>query len=104
MTNTPIQVTTDLTKVLERIETKFDRFEHKLDNIGKDVTDLKVSVVRLEEKTESMDKRLGKVETSIDSVVKDVSDLKGAKSLIVPIIVAVTASLLTLLIRSIPNP
>ena len=32
----------------------------------------------------------------------DVSDLKGVKSLIIPIVVAVTTSILTLVIRTIP--
>jgi prefoldin subunit 5 len=122
MTNTPIQITTDLSKVLERIDTrldkidaKFDKIDAKFETLQKEVsefrTETKVSLesVRgdikvLDEKVDGMDKRLEKVETSQLSVVKDIADLKGAKSLIIPIIVAVTTSLLTLLIRSIPNP
>jgi archaellum component FlaC len=94
----------DLKEVLNKLDAKIDRLDAKIDGVGKDVTDLKVSVVRLEEKVDSMGKRLEKVESSQDSVVKDLADLKGAKSLIVPLIVAVTTSLLTLLIRVIPNP
>jgi prefoldin subunit 5 len=122
MTNTPIQITTDLSKVLERIDSrldkidaKFDKIDAKFETLQKEVsefrTETKVSLesVRgdikvLDEKVDGMDKRLEKVETSQLSVVKDIADLKGAKSLIIPIIVAVTTSLLTLLIRSIPNP
>jgi prefoldin subunit 5 len=115
MTNTPIQITTDLSKVLERIDTRLDRIDAKFETLQKEVsefrTETKVSLesVRgdikvLDEKVDGMDKRLEKVETSQLSVVKDIADLKGAKSLIIPIIVAVTTSLLTLLIRSIPNP
>lgn len=59
---------------------------------------------RLEEKVTSFDQPLEKIETSQETLIKDVSDLKGAKSLIVPLIVAVTTSLITLLIRAIPNP
>lgn len=71
-------------------------------------------------KVEEMDKRLVKVETRLDSdlpsikedikeikstqktLTTDVSDLKGTKSLIIPIVVAVTTSILTLVIRTIP--
>lgn len=58
----------------------------------------------LTETVKSIDKRLEKTETNEGTLLKDVADLKGAKSLIIPIIVAVTTSLLTLLIRAIPNP
>jgi prefoldin subunit 5 len=122
MTNTPIQVTTDLSKVLERIDSrldkidaKFDRIDVRLETLQKEVsefrTETKVSLESvkgdinvLNEKVDGMDKRLSQLETAQLSVVKDIADLKGAKSLIIPIIVAVTTSLLTLLIRSIPNP
>jgi hypothetical protein len=59
-----------------------------------------------EVKTElkSIDKRLEKVEGVRDRLIKDVSDLKGAKSLIIPVVVAVLTTILTLLVRSIPNP
>jgi prefoldin subunit 5 len=115
MTNTPIQITTELSKVLERIDSRLDRLDAKFDTLHKEVsefrTETKVSLESvkgdikvLDEKVDGMDKRLEKVETSQLSVVKDIADLKGAKSLIIPIIVAVTTSLLTLLIRAIPNP
>ena len=52
----------------------------------------------------SIDRRLEKVEGTQDALIKDVSDLKGAKSLIIPVVVAVLTSILTLLVRSIPNP
>ncbi len=38
-----------------------------------------------------------------NTLVQEVSDLKGAKSLIVPIIVAVVTAFLTLLVRLLPN-
>jgi archaellum component FlaC len=76
----------------------------KLDGVAKDVTDLKVSVARLDEKVDSIDKRLSKVESQYSTLVTDVSDLKGTKSLIIPIVVATLTSLLTLIIRAIPNP
>lgn len=80
------------------------QMNRKLDSIQSDVTDLKVSVARLDEKVDSIDKRLSKVESQYSTLVTDVSDLKGTKSLIIPIVVATLTSLLTLIIRAIPNP
>jgi phosphoribosylcarboxyaminoimidazole (NCAIR) mutase len=51
MSNTPIQISTDLGKILERIE-------NKLENLQKDVTDIKVGQARLEEKVEGLAKRI----------------------------------------------
>jgi phosphoribosylcarboxyaminoimidazole (NCAIR) mutase len=51
MSNTPIQISTDLGKILERIE-------DKLENLQKDVTDIKVGQARLEEKVEGLAKRI----------------------------------------------
>jgi uncharacterized protein YgbK (DUF1537 family) len=51
MSNTPIQISTDLSKILERIE-------DKLENLQKDVTDIKVGQARLEEKVEGLSKRI----------------------------------------------
>jgi hypothetical protein len=53
---------------------------------------------------DKLDNRLDKIDTEQKTLIKDIADLKGAKSLIIPIIVAVTTSLITLLIRAIPNP
>lgn len=50
MSNTPIQINTDLSKILERIE-------NKLENLQKDITDIKVGQARLEEKVEGLSKR-----------------------------------------------
>lgn len=55
MSNTPIQISTDLGKILERIE-------NKLDNLQKDVADLKVGQARLEEKVEGLSQRVNNQE------------------------------------------
>ncbi len=47
---------------------------------------------------------LDKIETEQKTLIKAIADLKGVKSLIIPILVAVTTSLIILLIRAIPNP
>jgi chromosome segregation ATPase len=118
MTNS---IETDLVKVLEKIdskidkldekfEKKFEKLDNKIDKISSDVNELKTSVVKLEEKVDSLDKRVEKLDKRVEKIeseqltfVKDISDLKGTKSLIVPIIVAVTTSLITLLVRAIPT-
>ncbi len=104
MSNTPLQVTTDLSEVLGQINQKLDKIDERLNH-------LEVGQVRLEEKTESIDKQLmvinknvNKLESQQDKLITDIADLKGAKSLIIPIVVAVLTSLLTLLIRAIPSP
>lgn len=83
----------------------------KIDNLTEKINNLAIGQARLEETGKSLsmqiatvDRKVEKIDSSQDTVVKDVADLKGVKSLIVPIIVAVTTSLLTLLIRAIPNP
>ncbi len=42
------------------IKELFDKLDRKLDTIGADVSDLKVSVARLEEKVDGMDKNFSK--------------------------------------------
>lgn len=93
--STPLNVEIDLGEALNQINSK-------LDKIDSDISDLKIGQVRVETKLDSMASRLTKVESSQETLVADIADLKGAKSLIVPIIVAVTVSLLTLVIRAIP--
>ena len=62
MSNTPIQISTDLSKILERIENKIDTLQkdvnNKFDTLQKDVTDLKVGQARLEEKVEGLSTRI----------------------------------------------
>ncbi len=108
MSNTPIEITTDLTKILDRIETNLNDFRKET---NERLNKLEVGQARLEETTKSLslqissiDRRVEKIESSQNEVVKEIADLKGAKSLVIPIVVAVITSLLTLLIRAIPNP
>jgi TolA-binding protein len=90
-----------LTDSLEIILTNITE---KLDSLQKDVTNLKVDMADVKTELKSIDRRLEKVEGTQNALIKDVSDLKGAKSLIIPVVVAVLTSILTLLVRSIPNP
>lgn len=95
MTNTPIQVTTDLSKILERIEARFDRFEQKLDNVQRDVNDLKIGQTKLE--------------TEISSLKEDVKDLKSPQkaqiwALIGIIATAVVGTLIRFAFSTLPKP
>jgi predicted nucleic acid-binding Zn-ribbon protein len=90
--------------VTDSLEVILTKIGETLDALHKDVTDLKVDMAEVKTELKSIDKRLEKVEGTQDTLIKDVSDLKGAKSLIIPVVVAVLTSILTLLVRSIPNP
>jgi septal ring factor EnvC (AmiA/AmiB activator) len=98
----------------EKFESKFEKFEDKLDKIDKkfegkfdtlqkDVADLKVGQATLTEKVGSMDKGLEKVESEQDTMVKAISDLQGFRSLILPVVVgglsAVIGAVLTAMLR-----
>jgi len=93
----PTMIETDLKEVLDRID-------RRLNSIESDITTIKVDVATVKTTVNSLENRLEKIETEQKTLIKDMADLKGAKSLIIPIIVAVTTSLITLLIRAIPNP
>ena len=93
----PTMIETDLKEVLDRID-------KRLNSIESDLTTIKVDVATVKTTVNSLENRLEKIETEQKTLIKDMADLKGAKSLIIPIIVAVTTSVITLLIRAIPNP
>ena len=90
--------------VTNSLEIILTNITEKLDSLQKDVADLKVDIAEVKTELKSIDRRLEKVEGTQDALIQDVSDLKGAKSLIIPVVVAVLTSILTLLVRSIPNP
>ena len=90
--------------VTNSLEIILTNITEKLDSLQKDVTDLKVDMAEVKTELKIIDRRWEKVEGTQDALIQDVSDLKGAKSLIIPVVVAVLTSILTLLVRSIPNP
>jgi len=90
-------VTYSLEAILTRIEGKIDRIDDRL-------TKLEVGQAKLIEKVEGMDKRLERLENEQSGLVKDTSDLKGAKSLIIPVTVAIITAILTVFLRSLPSP
>ena len=100
MTNLIIE--TDLGQVLNEINQKLDRFSD-------DVNELKIGQARANEKLDFNTENIKEIKSSIEQIKEkqkninsDVADLKGAKSLVLPIVVAVITSILTLVIRSIP--
>ncbi len=105
--NEPSTVTYPTAEILKRIEDKLDsnhkEVNQKFDKINERLTHLEVGQAKLTEKVNGIDKRLEKVENTQEILVKEVSDLKGVKSLIIPIIVAVTTAFLTLIARLVPN-
>ena len=90
------------TTVEIKLEDVLVNIQKDLKEIRDDLTDLKVEMATVKTTVQSVDKRLENVETEQKTLIKDIADLKGAKSLIIPIIVAVTTSLVTILIRAIP--
>jgi len=64
-----------------------------------EVTEIKGDIKILDQKVETMDKRLEKVEDSYAILVKDIADLKGFKSLIIPMVVAFLSAVVTLGLR-----
>ena len=127
-----IQIETDLKEILTRFEQRFDKLDNKLDNlenkvdskinslekkvddkldnIQKDVTNINLRLTKVETKLDegvipklnSLNEEIKEIKSNQKTLTTDVSDLKGAKSLIIPIVVAVTTSILTLVIRTIP--
>ncbi len=97
-------IETDLKEILGEFKQEFTKINQRLDRMETDLTMIKVDVATVKTTVNSLENRLEKIETEQKTLIKDMADLKGAKSLIIPIIVAVTTSLITLLIRAIPNP
>jgi archaellum component FlaC len=97
-------IETDLKEILGEFKQEFTKINQQLDRMETDLTTIKVDVATVKTTVNSLENRLEKIETEQKTLIKDMADLKGAKSLIIPIIVAVTTSVITLLIRAIPNP
>lgn len=90
-----------------------------LKQLSSNVNDLKVGQARLEEKVNNLEKdhnefkeatrknfddvkeSIKELKKSQQTLTADVADLKGAKALIIPIVVAVTTAILTLVARTI---
>ncbi|MDJ0660405.1 MAG: hypothetical protein QNJ42_13095 [Crocosphaera sp.] len=58
MSQTPINVTYSLEDVLKEINQKLEKLNDKIDDLQKDMTDVKVGIARLDEKVDGLNKRL----------------------------------------------
>ncbi len=94
MSNPTIE--TDLAEILKRLD-------GKLDKLSEDVSELRVGQAEIKVKVNNIDETVKELKDNQKTLTSDVSSLMGTKSLIVPIIVAVTTSIATLIIRTIPN-
>ena len=97
-----VQIETDLKEILTRFEQRFDKLDQKLDKLGENTTDINLRLTKVETKLDAATEDIKEIKSTQKTLTRDVSDLKGVKSLIIPIMVAVTTSILTLVIRTIP--
>ena len=98
-----INVESDLKEILNKLEQKLDNLQSDVSGLRQqDIPTINVKLENLSTRMSQVEKTVDKVSTNTETIQKDVSDLKGAKSLIIPIVVAVTTSILTLVIRAIP--
>jgi chromosome segregation ATPase len=87
MTNTPIQVTTELTQVLEQINRKLDKidgkFEVKFDALQKEVTDFRsesrVAIEQIKGDIKVIDEKVNGLKTEVSNLKEDVKELKGSQ-------------------------
>ncbi|WP_036489649.1 hypothetical protein [Myxosarcina sp. GI1] len=98
-----IQIESDLKEILNKLDSKLDNLQSDVSDLRQqDIPTINVKLENLSTRMSQVEKTVDKVSTNEETIQKDVSDLKGAKSLIIPIVVAVTTSILTLVIRAIP--
>ncbi len=104
MENPTIQ--TDIAEILNKLDTKLDKIsedvDSKLEKIDDRLNKIEVGQAQLTVKVDNIEQTTRELKETQKKLVSDVADLKGAKSLIIPIVVAVTTSILTLVIRAIP--
>ncbi len=103
ITMSNIQIETDLKEILNKLDSKLDNLQSDVSELRQqDIPNINVKLENLSTRMAQVEKTVDKVASNEETIQKDVSDLKGAKSLIIPIVVAVTTSILTLIIRAIP--
>jgi archaellum component FlaC len=97
-----VQIESDLKEILTRFEQRFDKLDQKLDKLNDNTTDINLRLTKVETKLDAATENIKEIKSTQKTLSTDVSDLKGSKSLIIPLVVAVTTSVLTLIIRTIP--
>ena len=94
-------VQTDIAELLNKLDGRFDKLDLKLDKIDERLNKLEVGKAELKVKVESIERTVNKLKNNQKVLTVDVA-LKGTKSLIIPLLVAVRTSILTLVIGAIP--
>ena len=89
-------------KLEGELENKFEKLENRLEKMDDRLGRLEVGQAEIKVKVNTLGQTTSELKSTCTTYKSDVSDLKGAKSLIIPIVVAVTTSLVTLLLRAIP--
>jgi chromosome segregation ATPase len=97
-----VQIESDLKEILTRFEQRFDKLDQKLDKLNDNTTDINLRLTKVETKLDAATENIKEIKSTQKTLSTDVSDLKGSKSLIIPLVVAVRTSVLTLIIRTIP--
>jgi len=97
-----VQIESDLKEILTRFEQRFDKLDQKLDKLNDNTTDINLRLTKVETKLDAATEDIKEIKSTQKTLGSDVSDLKGSKSLIIPLVVAVSTSVLTLIIRTIP--
>jgi archaellum component FlaC len=99
-----INVESDLKEILNKLEQKLDNLQSDVSGLRQqDIPTINIKLENLSTRMSQVEKTVDKVSNNQETIQKDVADLKGVKSLIIPIVVAVITSILTLLIRAIPT-
>ncbi len=103
MSQTPITVKYPLEEVLGELKQSIKDVNQKVTTLQKENNDLKVGQTELKTEVRNLKEDVKEIKTVQNSLINEVSNLKGVKSLIIPIVVAVSTALLTLLVRLIPS-
>lgn len=75
MSNTPIQVTTDLTKILERIDQKLDTVQAEVVDFRKEFTDFKTET---KVAFEAVKGDINVLKAEVSAIKEDVKEVKGS--------------------------
>ncbi len=92
-------VTYSIADVLKELKQDIKEVNQKLEKL----TTIEVKLATIETEVRNLKEDVKNIKTVQNTLVTEVSDLKGVKSLVIPIVVAVSTALLTLLFRVLPN-
>ena len=83
-----INIESDLKEILNKLEQKLENLQSDVSGLRQqDIPNINIKLENLSTRMSQVEKTVDKVSTKQETIQKDVSDLKGAKSLIIPIVV-----------------